>query len=185
MRTVSPSSPGAKRPGLRNRAHLDAGRSCSRRRWSPGAVVLGLLVAVAACGGDDDGRRVVTDAESTAEVLLDVGDELEVRLSSNPTTGYSWRIEPEPTVVELRSSTFEEAEDAADLVGVGGTEVFVFDVVTAGAEILRLEYVRPFDDPVVPERIVEYIVRVDGAPWPPTDVSPPATATATAPTTDD
>ena len=34
--------------------------------------------------------------------------------------------------------------------------------------ILRLEYARSFDDPVVPERIVEYIVRVDKAPWPPT-----------------
>ena len=167
-------------------ARLDAAGSRSRRAWLAGVVVPGLLFGVAACGGGEDaGRRVVTDADSTSEVLVGVGDGLEVRLPSNPTTGYSWRVEPPPTAVELQSSSFEEAEIVDDRVGVGGTEVFVFDVVAAGAEILRLEYIRPFDDPVVPERIVEYIVRVDNAPWPPTDVSPPATATATAPTTDD
>jgi len=145
-----------------------------------------VAVAAAACGGgggDDEGRRVITDADSNSEVSVEVGDDVEVRLPSNPSTGYSWRIDPAPTVVELRSSSFDEVDDADDRVGAGGTEVFVFDVVVAGAEILRFEYVRPFDDPIVPERIVEYIVRVDGAPWPPPDVSPPATATATAPTT--
>jgi hypothetical protein len=45
--------------------------------------------------------------------------------------------------------------------------VFTFAAVGEGAGILRLEYVRSFDDPPVPERIVEFIVRVDGAAWPP------------------
>ena len=34
----------------------------------------------------------------------------------------------------------------------------MFDVVAAGDGILRFEYVRPFDDPVVAEKIVEYVL---------------------------
>jgi hypothetical protein len=39
--------------------------------------------------------------------------------------------------------------------------VFVFEAI-GDADILRLEYIRSFDDPVIPERVVEYIIRVDG-----------------------
>jgi hypothetical protein len=46
--------------------------------------------------------------------------------------------------------------------------------------VLRLEYLRPFDDPPIPERIVEYIVKVEGAEWPPTGVTMPPISTATA-----
>jgi hypothetical protein len=45
--------------------------------------------------------------------------------------------------------------------------VFVFVAGDEGAGVLRLEYVRSFDDPVIPERVAEFIVRIDGAPWPP------------------
>ena len=57
--------------------------------------------------------------------------------------------------------------------------MFVF-VALADADILRLEYIRPFDDPVIPERIVEFIIRVDGAPWPPEDVDAPSTTSVSA-----
>jgi len=39
-------------------------------------------------------------------------------------------------------------------------ELFV-DVVGAGSGILRLEYVRVFDDPVVAEQIVEYVLTIE------------------------
>lgn len=144
------------------------------------------FIAVIGCSGDDDEVLgiVVTEAETTEEIALAADERFEVRLASTPSTGYRWEMSTMTTggIVELESRTFEEPEEA-QIVGAAGTDVLVFRAAEAGAGVLRLEYVRAFDDPPVPERVVEYIVRIDGAPWPPDrdDVDPPRTATATAP----
>jgi hypothetical protein len=39
---------------------------------------------------------------------------------------------------------------------------FVFEAVGAGNGILRFEYVRVFEDPVVAEQIVEYVLTITG-----------------------
>ena len=127
------------------------------RKWIAAVVV---ITALTACG-DDSGSTVVLDAaDSGSDVALDVGDQIDVQLEANPTTGYSWELGPLPDGLELVSSGFEEP--GGSLVGAGGTQVFVFDVVGPGDGILRFEYVRVFDDPVVAEKIVEYVLTISG-----------------------
>jgi len=101
---------------------------------------------------------VLDAADSLSDVSLDVGDQLDVELESNPTTGYSWELGPLPDGLQLVSSDFEEP--GGSLVGASGTQRFVFDVVGLGNGILRFEYVRVFEDPVVAEQIVEYVVTI-------------------------
>lgn len=114
---------------------------------------------LAACG-DDGGSTIELDAaDSMSEVSLGVGDQLDVSLEANPTTGYSWELGPLPDGLELVSSEFEEP--GGSLVGAPGMQLFVFDVVGAGSGILRFEYVRVFDDPVVPAEVVEYVVTIE------------------------
>jgi predicted secreted protein len=148
-------------------------------RLSALAVCAAALV-VPACSSDPAEQAVYGDADSGTEILVDAGEQFEIQLDSNPSTGYSWEIADDAglNAVELITRDHEPAD--TELVGASGVDVFVFEAV-AGAQILRLEYARSFDDPVVPERIVEYIVRVDEAPWPPDDVVPPGTSSATAP----
>lgn len=120
-----------------------------------------LLVAALLVGcGDDQGSTVELDAgDSQTEVSLEVGDQLDVRLETNPSTGYSWELGPLPEGLELVSSDVEEP--GGSLVGAAGTQVFEFDVTAPGGGILRFEYVRVFDDPVVAEQVVEYVLVVD------------------------
>ena len=113
-----------------------------------------------ACG-DDGGATVELDAgDSLSEVSLDVGDQLDVSLEANPTTGYSWELGPLPDGLQLVSSEFEEPDGS--LVGAPGTQRFVFDAMGPGTGILRFEYVRVFDDPVIAEQIVEYVLTIEG-----------------------
>jgi inhibitor of cysteine peptidase len=127
------------------------------RRWIPLVAAAALL---AACG-DDGGATVELDADdSLSEVSLDVGDQLDVALDANPTTGYSWEMGPLPEGLQLVSSEFDEP--GGSLVGAAGTQVFVFDVIGPGGGVLRFEYVRVFDDPVIAEQIVEYVLTIDG-----------------------
>ena len=146
------------------------------------AFALACLLA-ASCGSDDD-IVVVTDNNSGSEISIGTGERFEVRLESNPSTGFSWQLDLTTLqgVVELGSTSFEEPADS-DVVGAPGTEVFVLEAVARGAGVLRFEYHRPSDDPPVPDRVVEYIVRVDDAPWPPnnTDTEPPTISSASAP----
>jgi inhibitor of cysteine peptidase len=126
------------------------------RRWIALVAAAALL---AACGDDGGSTVVLGEADSLSEVSLDVGNRLEVRLEANPTTGYSWEVGPLPDGLQLVSSEFEEP--GGSLVGAAGTQVFGLDVVGPGDGILRFEYVRVFDDPVVAEQIVEYVLMID------------------------
>ena len=125
------------------------------KRWIALVATAALL---AACGNDGGSTVVLDGADSGAEVSLDVGDQLDVELEANPTTGYSWELGPLPDGLQLVSSDFEEP--GGSLVGASGTQLFVFDVVGPGSGILRFEYVRVFDDPVVAEKIVEYVLTI-------------------------
>ena len=92
------------------------------------AVVIVLALVAMACGSDESttdtgDRRVLTEAENGEEVLLDAGEQFQVRLESNASTGYSWEMAAEtgPFAFELRTRSYEEPE--GDLVGAAGTEV--------------------------------------------------------------
>jgi inhibitor of cysteine peptidase len=123
-------------------------------------IALVAAAALLAACGDDGGTTIELGAEdSLSEVSLDVGDQLDVSLEANPTTGYSWELGPLPEGLQLVSSEFEEP--GGSLVGAPGTQVFTFDVVGAGSGILRFEYVRVFDDPVIAEQIVEYVLTIE------------------------
>ena len=130
------------------------------RRWIVG---LTLVAALAACGSDDDGgggdRQVLDGGDVGTEITVGVGEEFEVRLESNVTTGYAWRVAELPDAIALVSSEYEEPDTS--LVGAGGVEVFVFEGVAEGSGELRLEYVRSFDDPPEPAETADFQVQVD------------------------
>jgi predicted secreted protein len=58
-------------------------------------------------------------------------------------------------------SSDQESPDTS-LVGAGGVEVFVFEATAAGSGTLRLDYVRSFEDLVVPAETVEYDLTITG-----------------------
>jgi predicted secreted protein len=131
------------------------------KRWIVG---LALVAALVACGSDENGggaRQVFDENDVGAEVTVDVGEQFEIRLASNATTGYAWQVVEQPDVIDLVSSDYDAPDTS--LVGAGGVEVFVFEGASAGSGALRLEYVRSFDDPPVPAETAEFQVQVAGS----------------------
>lgn len=136
----------------------------------------GLLLT--ACGGD--AVRDLTEDDSGSEVAVSLGDVIEISLEENPSTGYRWEVVSPPEMIELTSDEYLEPD--TDAVGAPGERLLTYEAIADGAGILRLEYIRPFDDPPVAERVVEYVVIVGDAVWPPVPTgSAPGTSTATAP----
>jgi inhibitor of cysteine peptidase len=141
-------------------------------------IISTLCLGLASCGGS--ATHSLTGDQSGEQVSVDPGEVIEVTLESNPSTGYVWEIVMTPEMIELSGD--EYVAPGGDLVGEPGSHTFMFNVLDDGAGVLRLEYIRPFEDPAAPERVVEYIVVVGDAVWPPEPTgSSPGTSTATAP----
>ncbi|MFW2382455.1 MAG: protease inhibitor I42 family protein [Acidimicrobiales bacterium] len=143
-------------------------------------LVVTLLVVLVACGADP---TVLGSTDSGSRFDLDIGEQIVIELESNASTGYAWELAQPDSIpmVELRSSVYTAPE--TDLVGAAGIQEFTFDAIEFGAGVVRLEYIRNFDEVIIPDKIVEYIVTVGGAPWPPDGPVPPTTSvTAPEPT---
>src|SRR5437867_13420794 len=90
-----------------------------------------VLVTVTACGLFKPAPKpppepvTVSAAQSGTSVALASGQDLVVRLPSNPTTGYRWiYVEPKDAVLRVDGpSTFEAARSTGGAVGAGGTEL--------------------------------------------------------------
>ena len=90
--------------------------------------------------------KVITDAKKGGEVHLKTGDTLELRLKSNPSTGFMWYVQPKstPLLKLLRQSQTEPAKSG---VGRPVFQVFIFEPRRSGEGTLQLHYVRSWEKP--------------------------------------
>jgi len=93
---------------------------------------------------------VVTEADKGGDVHLKTGDQLEVRLKSNPSTGYMWyvHLKSTPLLKLVRQSETEATEPG---VGRPIVQVFTFEARRSGEGILLLHYVRSWEKPASDE----------------------------------
>ena len=91
---------------------------------------------------EDNGKTFETKA----------GEIITVRLSENPTTGYTWAIDrPDDQLLGLQSSDYISAP--GNLAGRGGERVFTFKTGKAGQAVLQLKLWREWQgDKSVVER---------------------------------
>jgi len=90
--------------------------------------------------------KVVTDADKGSTVNLKIGDVLEVRLSSNPTTGYEWSVDPKSTTL-LKPSGQSQTQPTQSGVGRPIVQIFKFRAAGKGTGTLLLHYVRSWEKP--------------------------------------
>jgi inhibitor of cysteine peptidase len=94
------------------------------------------------------------DSGKTVEIL--VGDELEVILPGNPTTGYAWKlISLDTTVLRPDNAEFFANNKA---LGSGGMEAIKFHAIAAGKSEVKLIFHRSFEREVPPLNTFEVTV---------------------------
>lgn len=92
---------------------------------------------------------VVSDADDGRTVFAPVGGRLVVRLASNLTTGFQWRVvSGNPSHLRPDGEPTYETPDTR-LMGAGGTQVFTFTVLDAIKTQLMLEYIRPWEETAI------------------------------------
>ncbi|MDR2173787.1 MAG: protease inhibitor I42 family protein [Burkholderiales bacterium] len=90
-----------------------------------------------------------TEALNGADLPLEVGQQLEVRLQSNRSTGHQWmQTEPMRGMLRDASPRYEippSPEGSEPRTGVGGTEIFSFVAARPGVQVLIFEYRRSWE----------------------------------------
>jgi len=126
-----------------------------------------VIVTIAACtlfqGTPKPPPEPVTVSadQSGTSVALASGQDLVVRLPSNPTTGYRWiYVEPKDAVLRVDGPSTYEAQSAGGAAGAGGTEIWKLAPLKPGQQQLRFEYRRPWEQDVAPSRVATYTVTV-------------------------
>ncbi|WP_394823872.1 protease inhibitor I42 family protein [Pendulispora albinea] len=77
-------------------------------------------------------------------VTAAAGEEFAVRVESNPTTGYVWKVHALPDGVELLSSEYEH-EVGPGHPGRPGTQIFRFRALEPGEHAIDLTLERPWE----------------------------------------
>ena len=85
--------------------------------------------------------KVVTDADKGGTVTIKMGDVLEVRLSSNPTTGYEWSLQKQSTTL-LKPTGKSQTQPPPGVLGAPIVQIFDFAPTGKGTGVLLLHYVR-------------------------------------------
>jgi inhibitor of cysteine peptidase len=111
-------------------------------------VLVGMAVGSGGCGGSSDVVKL-TDADNGKSVSAEVGDQIEVVLAGNPTTGYAWTVtmtDADKAVLEQQGdAVYEEASTDSSVVGGGGTYTFTFKAIATGAANPTFSYARSFE----------------------------------------
>ncbi len=116
-------------------------------------VLLAVTVLLSGCAGPVR----LSDADDGSVQRLDAGQELQVSLEANPTTGYQWAVDGDlPAQLEQKGEPVYDASSNA--IGAGGTEVWTFVAKEPGTGTLRLKYWRSFEPTVPP--VVTYSLSV-------------------------
>ena len=95
---------------------------------------------------------------NNATLSVKANEHFYITLSSNPSTGYEWRIASvsNPDIVRFVDSQYIRPE--SELLGAAGKQVLTFNALQEGDATVTLEYVRPFERDVPPVSI--YVAEV-------------------------
>jgi len=120
------------------------------------ALLAGVLIG---CHNQQATSGKVVDNPGTIETKI--GETFMIKLDSNPTTGYSWRMAAlKPGIVEKVSNVYKPTKTQERIVGSGGIEEWTFKAVAKGNVAITLEYVRPWEKDVPPIKKTVYQVSV-------------------------
>src|SRR5260221_8713148 len=94
----------------------------------------------------------ITESDANGAVVVNTGQELVVRLSSNPTTGYRWTLAADADAVLALAATPKYRRDrvAEGMVGSGGAETWRLFAFRPGAQRVSFEYRRPWERETAP-----------------------------------
>ena len=120
------------------------------------------LALLAACAQTPSSVTLEQNQQSKCPLSLHVGQQFNLRLPSNPTTGFRWLLrDSAPQVLQsLGPEVYSNPEDSG-LVGSAGQSSWRFEAAQPGSGRLLLVYRRPWETGVAPAQTFDCQVTVE------------------------
>ena len=124
-------------------------------------LVLGLALLSACAQKSTTSLTLHQKQQNQCPLTLHTGQQLILRMPSNPTTGFRWLVRDSAANVlqSLGPEVYSNPEDAG-LVGSAGVSTWRFEAIQAGEGRLHLTYERPWEVGVVPAQRFDCQIRV-------------------------
>ncbi len=125
------------------------------KSWMLISLTGSLMLSLAAC--TSHGQRIEVSCDDfygesslNGTIELNPGEQLELSLCSNPTTGFQWEDPPlvsDPSVIEAQAMHFDEPSIAgnSELVGAPGIQRWTFKGLESGFAKIELTYSQPWE----------------------------------------
>ena len=113
-----------------------------RKIWQILLVSALAVMVLSACGG---GTVVAGEDMSGSEVSVKKGENVEIKLNGNASTGYSWVVKELDESI-LQSNGDPDYKADSSLVGSGGTYTYSFKAIETGTTTLKMVYLRTFEN---------------------------------------
>lgn len=125
-----------------------------------GALLLPVILALASHAQAAFPAKVMKDADKGAMVRLKAGSVVQIRLKSNPSTGFRWYVHAQSTPL---MKLVGQSQTAPTKPGVGRPifQIFKFQAVRPGDGVLLLHYVRSWEKPAPDEQRFDLHVLVE------------------------
>lgn len=113
----------------------------------------GLLLLAACAGRAPDTLTLDSQQRYCDPLQLRSGQQFDLRLPSNPTTGFRWIVRESgaPQLQQLGPEVYSTPE-AAGVVGSAGVSTWRFRAAAGGETRLELDYRRPWENAVPPAK---------------------------------
>lgn len=106
------------------------------------------------------GPVTITTDDNGKEIVLPKNGRLLVRLPSNPSTGYTWVLNGDPSPLVLVATDYQRINEQP-AVGASQMQQLRFKASGSGTASLQLAYRRPWEKDVAPAKTFSVAVRVE------------------------
>lgn len=109
----------------------------------------------------DEQNNSLSTQNTSNSIEAKNGENFEINLESNPTTGYSWVPEFDKNYLELANKDFVQQNTDKQVVGAGGTEKFQFKALKTGETKINFYYIREWEIDVAPidQKVFDVIIK--------------------------
>lgn len=122
-------------------------------------LALGGMSVVIGCAAQGQPR---TYDESHRTVKAKVGEQFRIVLTSNRTTGYTWRLAEPLDASRLKLINTDYVESKSGRLGAPGKQGWLIQAVGEGQTTVSLAYVRPWEKDVSPAKTANFHVTIVG-----------------------
>ena len=116
-------------------------------------ILLSFMVFLFILIGCSPATITINEDNIKEEYSIKKGGFIEVILSANPSTGYNWQIVSIDTlIVKIFDEIYTAKTVNENIVGSGGSKMYVFKAINRGDTSIEIEYSRPFEKELPPKK---------------------------------